>query len=76
MSVWDGVVVSALEKAYEKPPERPPQDDDTDNMDADDDPMETTDNWARRRHWQAGGTALLGSPSLSSLTSGARLGGQ
>ncbi|XP_050729091.1 interleukin enhancer-binding factor 2 homolog isoform X4 [Eriocheir sinensis] len=44
MSVWDGVVVSALEKAYEKPPERPPQDDDTDNMDADDDPMETTDN--------------------------------
>lgn len=44
MSVWDGVVVSALEKAYEKPPERPPQDDDTDNMDADDDPMETADN--------------------------------
>lgn len=44
MSVWDGVVVSALEKAYEKPPERPPQDDDGDDMDADDDPMETTDN--------------------------------
>ncbi|CAL4164861.1 unnamed protein product, partial [Meganyctiphanes norvegica] len=44
MSVWDGVVVSALEKAYEKPPERPPQDDDADDMDADDDTMETADN--------------------------------
>ncbi|XP_066956648.1 interleukin enhancer-binding factor 2 homolog isoform X1 [Macrobrachium rosenbergii] len=44
MSVWDGVVVSALEKAYEKPPERPLQDDDANDMDADDDPMETADN--------------------------------
>ncbi|XP_076034716.1 interleukin enhancer-binding factor 2 homolog isoform X2 [Oratosquilla oratoria] len=44
MSVWDGVVVSALEKAYEKPPERPPQDEDADDMDADDESMETNDN--------------------------------
>ncbi|KAK7073056.1 Interleukin enhancer-binding factor 2 [Halocaridina rubra] len=44
MSVWDGVVVSALEKAYEKPPERPLHDDDANDMDADDDPMETADN--------------------------------
>lgn len=67
MSVWDGVVVSALEKAYEKPPERPPQDDDTDNMDADDDPMETTDNWAGQRQ-QGGNTALL--PSHANPVSG------
>ena len=44
MSVWDGVVVSALEKAYEKPPERLQQDEDNDDMDADDDSMETNDN--------------------------------
>lgn len=43
MSVWDGVVVSALEKAYEKPPEKPQQEEDGDDMDADDDPMETVE---------------------------------
>lgn len=42
MSVWDGVVVSALEKAYERPPERPTEEE-TDDMDADEDTMETAD---------------------------------
>ena len=44
MSVWDGVVVSALEKAYEKPPEKPQGDEETEDMDAEDDPMETAEN--------------------------------
>ena len=42
MSVWDGVVVSALDKAYERPPERTPEED-NDDMDADEDSMETVD---------------------------------
>nr|CAD7449271.1 unnamed protein product [Timema bartmani] len=43
MSVWEGVVVSPLDKAYEKPPAR--KEGDEDEMDADgDEAMETTDN--------------------------------
>lgn len=43
-TVWDGVVVSPLDKAYEKPPES--KDGDAEDMDADagDEAMETTDN--------------------------------
>ena len=41
MSVWDGVVVSPLDKAYEKPPDMP----DSGEMDTDGaDDMETGDN--------------------------------
>lgn len=40
-TIWDGVVVSPLDKAYEKPPENKEGEDD---MDADgDEAMETTD---------------------------------
>lgn len=44
MSVWDGVVVSPLDKAYEKPPEK--KDGEEDDMEADggDEAMETADN--------------------------------
>jgi interleukin enhancer-binding factor 2 len=45
MSVWDGVVVSPLDKAYEKPPEK--KDGEEDDMEADgggDEAMETSDN--------------------------------
>nr|CAD7204582.1 unnamed protein product [Timema douglasi] len=43
MSVWEGVVVSPLDKAYEKPPAR--KEGEEDEMDADgDEAMETTDN--------------------------------
>nr|QBH73942.1 interleukin enhancer binding factor [Nicoletia phytophila] len=34
MSVWDGVVVSPLDKAYEKPPEKKEGEEDGDDMDA------------------------------------------
>ncbi|PSN34854.1 Interleukin enhancer-binding factor 2 [Blattella germanica] len=45
MTVWDGVVVSPLDKAYEKPPEK--KDGEEDDMEADgggEEAMETTDN--------------------------------
>lgn len=45
MSVWEGVVVSPLDKAYEKPPEK--KDGEEDDMEADgggDEAMETADN--------------------------------
>lgn len=42
-TIWDGVVVSPLDKAYEKPPEN--KEGEGDEMDADgDEAMETTDN--------------------------------
>ncbi|XP_018019966.1 interleukin enhancer-binding factor 2 homolog [Hyalella azteca] len=41
MSVWDGVVVSALDRAYERPPDRPL--DDEDDMDGDEDGMDGAD---------------------------------
>ena len=42
MSVWDGVVVSPLERAYEKPP--PDQKDKTDREGEDDEEMEESSN--------------------------------
>jgi interleukin enhancer-binding factor 2 len=45
ISVWEGVVVSPLDKAYEKPPEK--RDGEEDDMEADgggDEAMETADN--------------------------------
>jgi interleukin enhancer-binding factor 2 len=45
MSVWEGVVVSPLDKAYEKPPEK--KEGEEDDMEADgggDEAMETADN--------------------------------
>jgi hypothetical protein len=45
MSVWDGLVVTPLEKAYEKPPEKKDGEDE-DDMEADvgDEAMETVEN--------------------------------
>ena len=43
MSVWDGVVVSALEKAYEKPPEKPSEGD-ADGDTIKQEPMDTAEN--------------------------------
>lgn len=46
MSVWDGVVVSPLDKAYEKPAEKKDGEDDDEDMDAEGEEsmMETADN--------------------------------
>lgn len=47
MSVWDGVVVSPLDKAYEKPPEKKDGEEDEEDMEADGDEnmgMETVEN--------------------------------
>lgn len=47
MSIWDGVVVSPLDKAYEKPSEKKDGEEDDDDMDAEGDEsmgMETNDN--------------------------------
>ncbi|XP_051925830.1 interleukin enhancer-binding factor 2 homolog isoform X2 [Hippocampus zosterae] len=45
MSVWDGVIVSPSEKAYEKPPEKKEEEEETleEGGDAEDDSMETQD---------------------------------
>ncbi|XP_022900052.1 interleukin enhancer-binding factor 2 homolog [Onthophagus taurus] len=44
MSIWDGVVVSPLDKAYEKPPEKKDGEEDDEDMEADvDESMETAD---------------------------------
>lgn len=47
MSVWDGVVVSPLDKAYEKPLEK--KEGEEDDMEAEgggDEAMEMADNWS------------------------------
>ncbi|KAK7789143.1 hypothetical protein R5R35_013190 [Gryllus longicercus] len=44
MSVWDGVVVSPLDKAYEKPPEKKEGEEDDMEADGGEEAMETTDN--------------------------------
>ena len=45
MSIWDGVVVSILDKAYEKPSEKKEGDEDDEDMEAEvDESMETADN--------------------------------
>lgn len=45
MSIWDGVVVSILDKAYEKPSEKKEGDDEDEDMEAEvDESMETADN--------------------------------
>lgn len=45
MSIWDGVVVSPLDKAYEKPPEKKEGDEvEDEDMEAEaDESMETTE---------------------------------
>lgn len=45
MSVWDGVVVSPLDKAYEKPPEKKEGEEDDEDMEAEvEESMETTES--------------------------------
>lgn len=44
MSVWDGVVVSPLDKAYEKPPEKKEGEEDDMEADGGEEAMETTEN--------------------------------
>lgn len=43
MSVWDGVVVSALDKAFEKTQEKGQQENEGDGLEAEDEPMDTAE---------------------------------